>query len=111
MTEAVRKNDPESLSYAALHLWGWFIELASARGGNGFGLNPIGYADIEAWARLTCRDPTPWEVSALRRMDNAALEESAKKSATKTTNGPGRQFDPDDWEAFDRALGKVGTSG
>jgi hypothetical protein len=90
-----------------VHLWGWFVELSHARSSNGYSANPIGFAEIEAWARLTGQEPTPWEVSVLRRMDTAALEEMAKKSAAQT-NGSGRkEFDPDDWEGFDKALGAV----
>lgn len=52
---------------------GWFGELSAARGGSGFGANPIGYAEINAWAALTGRDPLPFEVATLRAIDAAML--------------------------------------
>jgi hypothetical protein len=68
---------------------------------------------MEAWARLSGNDPTPWEVSVLRRMDLAAMERFAKK-ATKTTDGkkPKKQrspeIKPDDWQAIDKMLDRLG---
>lgn len=52
----------------------WFGELSSARGGNGFALGAIAYAEIAEWARLRGVWPTPWEVGVLRRIDAAFLE-------------------------------------
>lgn len=63
---------------AAEHLWQWFVELDAARSSNGFGGNPIGFGEVEAWARLTGRSPRPWEVTALRRMDALRLELAAE---------------------------------
>lgn len=54
-------------------MWGWFCELSAARGGNGFGLSPISFTEIDAWARVTGERPTPWEVGLLRRIDTAIL--------------------------------------
>lgn len=88
------------------YLWGWFIELASARTSNGFGLNPISYVEIAAWARLTGREPSPWEVSLLKRMDGAALAAYAKKAPG--AKAPPREIKPDDWQALDRALDRMG---
>jgi hypothetical protein len=56
---------PEELAY----LLGWFAELNVARGSNGFGLMPIPYAEIDAWARLTGVAPLPFEVWILRQLD------------------------------------------
>lgn len=55
------------------YLWDWFCDLSSARGGSGFSLAPIGYVEIDAWARLTDVRPTPWEVGVLRRLDATLL--------------------------------------
>jgi len=57
------------------YVWTWFCELHAARGGNGYGPNPISYAEIEAWARLTGRHLTPWEVAALRVLDQVWMVE------------------------------------
>lgn len=58
----------------AAYLWDWFMELHAARGSNGFGPSPIGFADLAAWAQLTKRAPTAFEVMALRALDHAYLE-------------------------------------
>lgn len=60
---------PEVLWY----LWEWYGELGTRRQSHGMGVNPISFAEIGHWARLTDRDPTPWEVSVLLRLDNAQL--------------------------------------
>jgi len=57
------------------YLWDWFLELDSARTSNGFGLNPIGYTELAAWAALTGRSPLPWEVRWLMALDRARLAE------------------------------------
>ena len=55
----------------AWYLWEWYIALGNARGGNGFGLNPIGFTEIAAWSALTGCRPTPFEVGCLRALDDA----------------------------------------
>jgi hypothetical protein len=60
---------PDELTY----LWDWFCDLDSARGGNGFGLNPLSYAEIRAWADLTRVQPDPWEIETLRRIDSVRI--------------------------------------
>lgn len=62
----------------ARHIWEWFLELHSARGSNGFSSNPIEYTQIKAWSELTGASPEPWEIKAIKSMDNALLEELAK---------------------------------
>lgn len=60
--------------HALLYLWGWFIELSSARGGNGLGgLNPLSHAEIHAWSQLHRIELEPFEVGVLRRLDEALL--------------------------------------
>jgi hypothetical protein len=63
---------------ALAHVVRWFAELSSARGGSGFGANPISYAEIEAWARLTRRYPSSVEVALLRDVDSAYLRVAAE---------------------------------
>jgi hypothetical protein len=55
------------------YLFDWFLELDVARGSSGFGPNPIGYGEMEAWSRLTGRLLLPWEVVTLRHLDSARL--------------------------------------
>lgn len=70
-----------------LYLWDWFCELAARRQSNGFGLSPLSWESIESWARLTGRDPQPWEVAALGEIEalefRVKAEEEAKKRPTK----------------------------
>jgi len=62
---------PDAVEY----LWKWFIELDNARGGNGFGLNPISYTELLAWATMTRANPSPWEVATLKRIDALFLSQ------------------------------------
>lgn len=57
-------------------MWRWYCELGGSRTNNGFGLNPISYSEIKAWADLTGAEPTPWEVSLLKRLDQVTLAAS-----------------------------------
>ena len=65
------------------HVWGWFQELQEGRSGNGFGPNPLSFAEIAAWASLTGRRPQPWEVRALKKIDLAYLETTVKPPEKK----------------------------
>jgi len=61
-------------------LWNWFQELSAGRGNNGFGPTAISWADIEAWARLTAVELTPYETLTLRSMDAAFLSVHAAEA-------------------------------
>lgn len=64
---------------------------------------------MEAWSRLTGQEPTPWEVSVLRRMDAAALNAIAGKTPQKSKPTPKRpEIMPDNWQALDRMLDQMG---
>lgn len=76
----VRALFPERLA----HLWAWYCELAAARTSSGFGVNPITYPDIEAWARIMRIIPTPFEARVLRQVDNAILEKIAARASKKS---------------------------
>lgn len=56
-----------------IDVWGWFLELHSTRGSNGFGLNPISYSEIKAWSELTGRNPSPEDVRLIKMLDTVAL--------------------------------------
>jgi hypothetical protein len=68
------------LPLAGAHLWQWFLELNAARTSNGWGPNAIGYAELDAWARLTRRAPAVHEIDALRALDRAFMESAAERS-------------------------------
>ncbi len=52
---------PDALTY----LYGWLLELDSARDVGMNGLKPFTYQQIDAWSRMTDRHPEPHEVAAL----------------------------------------------
>jgi hypothetical protein len=68
-----------------IYLWEWFVDLHGARTSSGFGINPIPYAEIHAWASLSQLSLSVWEVRVLRQMDRAwlsAFVESQKKPSS-----------------------------
>jgi len=73
--QIIEEPDPP---HDGLHLWSWFWELDGARGEGMSGPLAISFSDIDAWARLTRSNPEPWEVQALKKMDAARLDETAK---------------------------------
>jgi hypothetical protein len=70
--------DPPPLPQEALFLWGYFIELHSTRGG-GMGPAAISYAEIEAWQRLTRRYLPSWQITAIKRMDQAFMRVESER--------------------------------
>lgn len=60
---------PDELAY----LLEWFGELNTGRASSGFGLLPISYTEMEAWARLTGAEPTPYDIWILRQIDTVFL--------------------------------------
>lgn len=55
------------------------MRLHAARGGSGFGLNPIGWAELDAFARVNGVQFAPVETELLLALDRIALAASAKK--------------------------------
>jgi len=55
-----------------------FQELNAARGHNGFSYNPLSYAELDAYSRLTGRSLSPWEVRMLKRLDMIYLTAHGK---------------------------------
>ena len=69
------------------HLWAWFLELHNSRSIAGMsGEDRITYRDIYAWAQLTGREPTAWEVGVLRAMDDEYLIHMAKEREKGESN-------------------------
>jgi len=65
---------------ALIHIWVWFLDLAGSRTSAGFGMNPIAYSEIDAWARLTRQTPTSFEVGILKRLDRIYISVMAKSN-------------------------------
>lgn len=73
-TGRTMREDVPVMPWPLSHVWEWFVgELSGRRSSGGFGVNPITHAEIEAWARLTNRTPTPREVRLLLRLDDAMV--------------------------------------
>jgi hypothetical protein len=69
---------PCELPLVAEGIWGAYNSLQCGRTSNGFGPNPLGWAEIASWAALTNTRLRPWEVRALRRLDMLYLVTYAK---------------------------------
>lgn len=63
-------------------LWGWFLELAGRRGVGAMGPAPLTYPDLDAWARLTRREPAPWEIWLLGRLDDTWLASVTERTTS-----------------------------
>lgn len=79
-------EDEPLIPIACRHVWEWFQALAAARGGNGFGPNPLSYTEIDAYTRLIGVRITGQEITWLRMLDSLYLQ---NWSETRT-NGNGR---------------------
>lgn len=94
------------ISVAAALPWRWFNDLCRTRTGNGYGPNPLSYAEIEAYARLYRWPLEPRHVDLILAMDRVWLERARQNiSAGTGTNvpmGPGQEMSP---EAFDAVFG------
>ncbi len=78
--------DPPPLPPPCTAVWGWWTELASARPASGFGLSPLAFSEIAAWARLTRERPAPIEIRAIIAADAAwrqAVEDARPKEGGK----------------------------
>lgn len=76
--------DPDSK-----YLWDWYQELARARP-SGMGAEALRWSEIDAWARMTKRNPEPWEIDVVVAIDSAFLEFMAekRKNSRPTTTKP-----------------------
>jgi hypothetical protein len=65
------------------YLWAWFWELDKGRMSTGFGVQALGWTDMQAWAQLTNTALMPWQTLALRQMDAAYLRAYTQASQQK----------------------------
>lgn len=87
MAELARLDAIPPPPAAVEHLWAWWHDLHAGRR-YGWGPEPIGYADIEAWSRLTGAAPRPAEVRVLLRIDREWLTADARRrEAQRKTKG------------------------
>lgn len=58
-----------ALPEAGKLIWQWFVDLHRARSWHMNGPNPISYQEIAAYGRIMCWNMLPYEVEAIRRLD------------------------------------------
>lgn len=66
---------PPALDY----LWSIYWRLRRRNGGNGFGVTPISWQEIDAYLRHARIVLAPWEVSIIEDLDDAYLASKAKR--------------------------------
>jgi hypothetical protein len=69
----IKPPKPPALPPAGVHVWNIFTKLHASRQSGGLGPNPISYGEITAFAGLTGWHFDPWEVEAIRGLDDAYL--------------------------------------
>ena len=109
MLEALRRGlgrQPLNLPAGGQLVWGWFIALCRTRTSNGYGPNPISYAEIEAYARLYRWPLEPRHIDVILAMDRVWMDHARAQAGGSTKivapNGPGAEMTPD---AFDAVFG------
>jgi hypothetical protein len=75
--------DPPPPPPGTEHVWAWFQALNAGRGSNGFGSNPIAWADIAAWVSLTGTLIRAAEIEALFALDRVWLRVAASEIASQ----------------------------
>lgn len=80
------------------HIWRWYCDLGGARTSNGFGLNPLSFTEIQAYADLTGVRMTPWEVSIIKRLDMVTITKQ-KSNPTGDDAEPEIEADVNDADA------------
>lgn len=64
------------------HVWRWFWSLNRRRTQ---GPNPIGFAEIESWSRMTRTEVLPVEIEMLIAMDDAFITAAAERAEQRRT--------------------------
>jgi hypothetical protein len=77
-------REAPQMSTAVQHVWGWFCDLSRGRTA-GMTINAIGWADMRAFFDLIGVKPLRWEISALRRIDDAFIESRLGTPTAKIT--------------------------
>lgn len=89
---------PPQVPEAGRLLWAMFLELHGTRTSNGYGPDPLSFAEIGSWARAMDWPLQPRHVAALRAMDAAWM------AAAGRGRGNGRVVGELTAEAFDAWL-------
>lgn len=72
------RNKPVIVPAGGGHVWDWFWRLSNRRRS---GPEPLSYAEVGEWQRLTRTPIRPEEVEMLMKMDGAYLTEVRKEQA------------------------------
>ena len=96
-------TDKARVPEAGRLVWGWFCDLSNARTYHMAGPNPIGFADIEAFARLHCWPIQPHQVELIRALDDAWIRKSLGSTASSRARPTTSQ--PITADAFDAIFG------
>lgn len=85
-----RLEGKSQLRKDSTYLVDWFFELDSARQSSGFGIQPITYTEMSAWAGLRGIELFDWEVKVLRSLDRTRI---ADLQGTKKPDASIEKFD------------------
>ena len=72
-----------TLSDGMTHIWNFFLRLDRHRSSNGYGANPLSWADIKAFFDLHEIRPEEYELLAISMLDNAKLSYVSKELEKK----------------------------
>lgn len=74
--------DGPELPNTTAYLWDWYLLLSSGRQPTGFGLGPLTYSEIDAFARLMGVTFKSWEVLAMKMLDATYLSIQTSKESS-----------------------------
>jgi len=85
-------------------VWRWFLDLCRTRTSNGYGPNPIGFAEIEAYVRLYRWPLEPRHVDMILALDRLWMQaaRTGEGGSAGIVKLPGQEATP---EAFDAVFG------
>lgn len=82
--------DPPTASppHEVAHLWDWFWALSNRRQS---GPEPLAFAEIEAWSRMTATPIRPEEVEMIAAMDDAYVSATREEQAAAMERARSKQ--------------------
>jgi len=63
---------------AVMYLWRAYHRMRGRKGGNGFGVVPLEWPDIDAFSRMSGLKLLPWEVTMIEKIDDLWLRSMAE---------------------------------
>ena len=108
MVDALERHlagGPLRVPEAGRLVWGWFVALSGARGYGFAGPNPIGFAEIAAYAALTRQPMRPDHVELLRALDATWLQHQAGGSSAPAVGSARAPAQPVTPAVFDAVFG------